>query len=639
MPSQEVAITISTNTEQAQESVKSFKAQLREANGELVSMAEKFGSASTEAIAAAKKVAGLKDAIGDAKALAETFNPDKKFVALGGAIQGAVSGFSALQGVQGLFGAESKELEQTLLKVQSAMALQQGITGIYNAIDSFKLLSKEVTSNTTFIKINELANKATAGAMKLFGVAVDATSTSFKLLKGAIAATGIGLLVIAIGELVSAFQSYTSAAEDAAEATKKANEQALKYADVGLKAEQEFLKQKEKLDIAKAKSAGKSEDEIFKIQQKARASNIESLQRSYNEIKDLQSADAIEKAYTLKQQIKQINNDGQVAEIDNQTKLNKLKEDANKKAADKQKQINDKNLADLKAQRDKLKELEKKLNEDLRTENAKTEEEKLQVQMQKDLDELNAIKLNEKEKQEARKLIKEKYYIAEIDLANKRKQEQADKDAKILEDATKSLDEQDQADFERNKKNFAVKLQQQKDYDNAVLEHKKAIADAEFNIASGAVNLLKMLAGQNETLQKVAIIAEGAISVAKIITSTQAANAAVTAKYALIPGGLALAAAEKGLNRVSAAIGIATTVAATAKALSAIGSGGGISGGSLPAGSGSTAPMLPQASSTTINQGQVNQIGNVAARAFVVESDVSGQQERIRRLNRAARIS
>jgi hypothetical protein len=124
MPKQEVAITISTNTEQAQASVKSFKAQLREANGELVSMAEKFGATSTEAINAAKKVAGLKDAIGDAKALAETFNPDKKFVALGGAIQGAVSGFSALQGASALFGGESKDLEKTLLKVQSAMALQ-----------------------------------------------------------------------------------------------------------------------------------------------------------------------------------------------------------------------------------------------------------------------------------------------------------------------------------------------------------------------------------------------------------------------------------------------------------------------------------------------------------------------------------
>ena len=118
MPSQEVAITISTNTEQAQTSVKSFKAQLREANGELLTMSDKFGETSTQAINAAKKVAGLKDAIGDAKALAETFNPDKKFVALGGAIQGAVSGFSALQGASALFGEEGKDLEKTLLKVQ-----------------------------------------------------------------------------------------------------------------------------------------------------------------------------------------------------------------------------------------------------------------------------------------------------------------------------------------------------------------------------------------------------------------------------------------------------------------------------------------------------------------------------------------
>jgi hypothetical protein len=52
-----------------------------------------------------------------------------------------------------------------------------------------------------------------------------------------------------------------------------------------------------------------------------------------------------------------------------------------------------------------------------------------------------------------------------------------------------------------------------------------------------------------------------------------------------------------------------------------------------------SAPLMAQASTTTLNQAQVNQIGNVAARAFVVESDVSGNQERILRLNRAARIN
>jgi hypothetical protein len=52
-----------------------------------------------------------------------------------------------------------------------------------------------------------------------------------------------------------------------------------------------------------------------------------------------------------------------------------------------------------------------------------------------------------------------------------------------------------------------------------------------------------------------------------------------------------------------------------------------------------SAPLMAQASTTTLNQAQVNQIGNVAARAFVVESDVTGNQERITRLNRAARIN
>jgi hypothetical protein len=65
----------------------------------------------------------------------------------------------------------------------------------------------------------------------------------------------------------------------------------------------------------------------------------------------------------------------------------------------------------------------------------------------------------------------------------------------------------------------------------------------------------------------------------------------------------------------------------------------GSGGVSIPSASSISAPLQAQVSSTMLNQDQVNQIGNVAARAFVVESDVSGNQERIQRLNRAARIN
>ena len=65
------------------------------------------------------------------------------------------------------------------------------------------------------------------------------------------------------------------------------------------------------------------------------------------------------------------------------------------------------------------------------------------------------------------------------------------------------------------------------------------------------------------------------------------------------------------------------------------GSGGGGSNPTMP----TSAPIAPQMSSTALNQQMINQVGNAATRAFVVESDVSGNQERIRRLNRAARIN
>ena len=71
------------------------------------------------------------------------------------------------------------------------------------------------------------------------------------------------------------------------------------------------------------------------------------------------------------------------------------------------------------------------------------------------------------------------------------------------------------------------------------------------------------------------------------------------------------------------------------------GKGGG--GGSVPSGGisggGISAPVTPALNATTINQNQVNQISSATSRAYVVESDVSGNQERIQRLNRAARIS
>lgn len=182
---------------------KNFKQQLKEANLELQAVINKFGELSPEAAAAAKKVAELKDTIGDAKALTDAFNPDRKFQAFSTALSGVAGGFSAIQGAMALVGEEGEDVQKTLLKVQSALAVSQGVNSVLELKDSFKQLGAFIQSTTAFQKLNTAATAAAAVVQRLFGISVDETAVSFKVLRGAIIATGLGLLIVALGEVVA----------------------------------------------------------------------------------------------------------------------------------------------------------------------------------------------------------------------------------------------------------------------------------------------------------------------------------------------------------------------------------------------------------------------------------------------------
>ena len=190
--------------------VEPLKKQLREAQREVEVLSEKFGATSKEAINAAKKAGELKDAIGDAKALTDSFNPDAKFNALTSSLGGVASGFAAYQGAMGLVGVESKELEAQLLKVQSAMAISQGLQGLGESIDSFKQLGAVIKNSVV---------------------------TAFSSLKSALITSGIGLLVIAVGVLIANFDklknivsSNTAAAQKFVDSTKLQGDAARKTA-------------------------------------------------------------------------------------------------------------------------------------------------------------------------------------------------------------------------------------------------------------------------------------------------------------------------------------------------------------------------------------------------------------------------
>ena len=243
----------------------SLRSQLREAQQQVAILSEKFGVASTEAANAAKKAAELKDRIEDAKKLTDAFNPDAKFNALSGAIGGVLNGFQAYEGALGIIGVDSKELEATLLKVQSAMALSQGIQGAMEAKDAF-------------IALGSVVKNAFVG--------MTAASRAFAI-------TGVGLVVTAIGGLVYAYQTMNDEAEKAA--------QAQKTLDTNIKHTNESIEnQKETIDavnsildletrriIAEAKKRGASETELARITIQAKKDRLESLKDEVEQARKL----------------------------------------------------------------------------------------------------------------------------------------------------------------------------------------------------------------------------------------------------------------------------------------------------------------------------------------------------------------
>ena len=136
----EKVIDVKIQSEQAEGAVKSLKQQFKEAQNEVNELSVKFGATSEQAVNAAKKASELKDAIGDAKSLTDAFNPDAKFRSLTSSLSGVAGGFSAVQGAMGLVGAQSEDVEKTLLKVQSAMALSTGLQQLGESADAFKQL-------------------------------------------------------------------------------------------------------------------------------------------------------------------------------------------------------------------------------------------------------------------------------------------------------------------------------------------------------------------------------------------------------------------------------------------------------------------------------------------------------------------
>jgi len=212
-----------------QDNSKTLKQQYKEAVVELQRVAQAYGETSQQAAEAAKRAASLKDRIEDTNDAIAAFKGEGAFNAVGKAVSSVASGFSAVEGAMGLVGVESEKLQETMLRVQSAMALAQGLEGLEDAGRAFKQLGT---------------------------VAVNA----LKGIRGALAATGIGLFVVALGTVVAYWDDIKAAVSGVTEEQQKLNEASKANFETS-KAELETLDAQDNI----LKLQGKSEREILNL--------------------------------------------------------------------------------------------------------------------------------------------------------------------------------------------------------------------------------------------------------------------------------------------------------------------------------------------------------------------------------------
>jgi hypothetical protein len=258
--------------------------------------------------------------------------------------------------------------------------------------------------------------------------------------------------------------------------------------------------------------------------------------------------------------------------------------------------------------------------------------------------EANSVKRIEKLKEinEEEKLVEAERLQSIVDNANIGTQ------AKV--DAQIALDE-----FMETSREESITLE--KEYTEAIIEQEIKIRDAkiaaieaintarnaELDTIQNGLNFLKMAAEENLKLQKALVVAEAAQGIARIIINTQAANA----KANLIPGPPA-SFGIIALNRINAAIGIASTMKSSQTALKAIGKGGSIAGSSvsLSSSSGSSRGTESQAPAfNVVGMSGTNQIADVFAsqnqkpvKAYVVANDVTTAQSLQRNIVKGAGI-
>jgi len=616
---------------------KTLRTELKEAIQELARLQNSANASSKEIAQAAKRAGELKDRMQDARATVDAFNPDAKFKAFGQTVVGIAGAFTAVQGALALVGVESEDVQKTLLKVQGALALSEGLNRVLELKDAFTNLNNQVTNSNLFIRANAIATAIAGKVMKVFAVEVETTSFAFKALKGAIIATGIGVLVIALGYAVEAFKDFATSAETARKAQEKFNNEAAEGAKRQRDYETKATEERGKQRIAEAKLAGASLQEIFNLEDNDRKAKIKSQQRYIESLAkdDKRRTEAGIELTTLERQRELAKTDFLVSENDKrkakyaqeqEARTKKLKEEADKRQK----------LAEEEAQ--KSYDLLVKTSNEIKLENQTISDAQAEKYLTDFEKEREAIEDDFNKKLEKRVIFGESTTLIEEERRIKLSELQKKYDNEDL----KSRQDTDEAIVQSSDSTFLstqANVRKEKALLLAKKEYRKAIQMQEADIAMQFGSVLQQIAGKNKELAIAGVVVEQGGAIAKIIMNTLAANSKAAIEYGIIP-----AVPFQTMNTIQGALSVASAIAAGAQAIASINSadsgGTASTGTSMPStGGGASAPIAPRPQAATqLDATSLNAINNVSARAYVVESDITGSQKRISRIENAARI-
>jgi len=177
----------------------------------------------------------------------------KFFPKLTQSLNTVAGGFAVAQGAVGLFGNENKDVEQLILKVQSALAITSGFSAIQDG-------AKSVTALSNSVKSYAIVQKAITAGQWLWNAAM--------------AANPIGLLVAGIAALIAggvALVNYFKSSSEASAkntASIKANKTALESQSKAADSASKSLQTNSDYQLAMAKATGASTAAIRKLELK-----------------------------------------------------------------------------------------------------------------------------------------------------------------------------------------------------------------------------------------------------------------------------------------------------------------------------------------------------------------------------------